>query len=152
MSSNKRAKERLIERYGGIDFLDQMHVKVPECKTYKSKGQRKRMQQLTYHHIWEKQYGGKATVENGALLTEEHHIWLHKQPPEVKNKLNNAFQEFKRQKDQELEVQYVDIEKIPFELNVADLEIDKKGRLRIYNRAKVKEQMRKLVLEELEKE
>ena len=152
MSSNKAAKQKLIERYGGIDFLDQLKVKVPECKTYKSKGQRKRMQQLTYHHIFEKQYGGKATVENGALLTEEHHIWLHKQPPEVKAKLNMAFQELKRQKDQELEVEIVDIEQIPFELDIADIEIDRKGRLRVYNRAKIKEEMRKLVVQELQKE
>lgn len=152
MSSNKRAKELLIQRYGEIDFLDQLKVKIPECKTYKSKGQRKRMEQLTYHHILEKSRGGKATIENGALLTEEHHIWLHKQPPEVKSKLNMAFQELKRKKDQELGIEYVDINEIPFELNVCDLEIDSKGKLRVYNRAKVKEQMRKLVIEELEKE
>ena len=71
--SNKRAKELLIKRYGNIDFLDELKVKIPESKTYKSKGQLKRMKQLTYHHIFEKQYGGQATVENGALLTAEHH-------------------------------------------------------------------------------
>ncbi len=151
MSSNKRAKQKLIERYGGIDFLDQLKVKVPTSRTYKSKGQLKRMKQLTYHHIKEKQNGGKATIENGALLTEEHHIWLHQQPPEVKTKLNNAFQELKRRKDQELEVTIVDIDEIPFELNIADIEIDQKGRMRVYNRAKVKEEMRKLIVEELEK-
>lgn len=152
MSSNKRAKQRLIERYGGIDFLDQLKVKTGESRTYTSKGQRERMKRLTYHHIVEKQYGGQSTVENGALLTEEHHIWLHKQPPEVKTKLNNAFQELKRLKDKELPVEFVDINKIPFELNVCDLEIDKKGRIKVYNRAKVKEEMRKLMVEELEKE
>lgn len=151
MSSNKRAKEKLIERYGGIDFLDQLQVKIPESRTYKSKGQMKRMKQLTYHHIEERQFGGKSTVENGALLTEEHHIWLHKQPPEVKEKLNRAFQELKRRKDQELQVETVDIEQIPFELNIADIEIDKKGRMRVYNRAKVKEEMRKLIIEEEER-
>lgn len=57
MSSNKRAKEKLIERYGGIDFLDQLQVKIPESRTYKSKGQMKRMKQLTYHHITEKSRG-----------------------------------------------------------------------------------------------
>lgn len=151
MSSNKRAKEKLIERYGGIDFLDQLQVKIPESRTYKSKGQMKRMKQLTYHHIEERQFGGKSTVENGALLTEEHHIWLHKQPPEVKEKLNRAFQELKRRKDQELQVETVNIEQIPFELNIADIEIDKKGRMRVYNRAKVKEEMRKLIIEEEER-
>ena len=151
MSSNKSAKQRLIQKYGGIDFLDQMHVKVPESKTYTSKGQLKRMKQLTYHHIQEKQYGGKATVENGALLTAEHHTWLHKQPPEVKSKLNMAFQEFKKARDAELPVETVDINELPFELNVCDLEIDKTGRLKIYNRAKVKEELRKLIVEEEER-
>ena len=152
MSSNKSAKQKLIQRYGGIDFLDQMHVKIPESRVYKSKGQLKRMKQLTYHHIHEKQFGGKATVENGALLTEEHHIWLHKQPPEIKSKLNLAFQEFKRQKDQQLEVQHVDIEEIPYELTIADLSVDNQGQMHIYNRAKVKEEIRKLVIQELENE
>lgn len=151
MSSNKTAKQKLIARYGNVDFLDQLKVKVPESKKYTSKGQLKRMKQLTYHHIHEKQYGGKATVENGALLTEEHHIWLHKQPPEIKSKLNMAFQELKRRKDLELEVQYVDLEQIPFELNVCDLEIDKSGKMRVYNRAKIKEEMRKLIIEEEER-
>ena len=151
MSSNKSAKQKLIQRYGGIDFLDQMHVKIPESKIYKSKGQLKRMKQLTYHHIHEKQYGGKATVENGALLTEEHHIWLHKQPPEIKSKLNLAFQEFKRRKDAELPIETVDVDEIPFEMTICDLEVDKNGKMKIYNRAKIKEEMKKLVVEELEK-
>lgn len=69
----------------------------------------------------------------------------------MKEKLNRAFQELKRRKDQELQVETVDIEQIPFELNIADIEIDKKGRMRVYNRAKVKEEMRKLIIEEEER-
>lgn len=152
MSSNKRAKELLIQRYGEIDFMEALKVVPPASKKYTSKGQRKRMEQLTYHHILEKSRGGKATIENGALLKERNHIWLHQQPKEVQAKLNMAFQELKRRKDQELGIEYVDINEIPFELNVCDLEIDSKGKLRVYNRAKVKEEMRRLVIEELEKE
>lgn len=57
MSSNKHAKELLIQRYGEIDFLEALHVVTPKSKSYKSKGQYKRMQQLTYHHIREKSKG-----------------------------------------------------------------------------------------------
>lgn len=86
------------------------------------------------------------------MLTAEHHEWLHKQPPEVKERFNRAFQELKRCKDQELPVEEVDITEIPFELDIADIMIDRKGKLKVYNRAKVKEEMRKLVIDELEKE
>ena len=100
MSSNKSAKRKLIEKYGNIDFLDQLKIKIPENKKYTSKGQLKRMKQLTYHHIIEKSKGGKATIENGALLTAEHHAWFHQQPQEIQCELNNAFQELKRKKDE----------------------------------------------------
>lgn len=33
--------------------------------------------QLTYHHIEKKEWGGKATVENGANLIGQIHSWLH---------------------------------------------------------------------------
>lgn len=32
---------------------------------------------LTYHHILKKEYGGKATVKNGADIITEIHQWLH---------------------------------------------------------------------------
>lgn len=149
--SNKSAKQKLIEKYGNIDFLDQLKVTTPTGHTYTSKGQMKRMKQLSFHHIIMRKDGGPATVENGALLTQEHHIWFHQQPKEVQAKLNQAFQEFKRLKDKnkELEVTFEDLE-LPFELAIMDLSIDEKGELKVYNRAKIKEDTRKLVLEELE--
>lgn len=39
---------------------------------------------------------GKATIQNGALLSAENHAWLHKQSKEKQAELNNAFQEYKR--------------------------------------------------------
>jgi hypothetical protein len=150
VSSNKTAKQRLIQRYGEVDFLDQLKVTTPVGHKYKSKGQRKRMQQLTYHHIREKSKGGKATVENGALLREENHIWFHQQPPEIQAKLNNAFQELKRRKDQELEVVVEDLD-VPFEVSLIDFSIDSKSKMHTYDRAKVKTETKKLIQEELEK-
>lgn len=67
MSSNKKAKERLIELYGAECFIDKLKLRPYEEKTYTGKGQMKRMKQLTYHHIREKSKGGKATLENRCI-------------------------------------------------------------------------------------
>ena len=49
--SNKRAKQKLIELYGSECFIEKLHLRVDtEPRRYTSKGQRKRMKQLTYHH------------------------------------------------------------------------------------------------------
>lgn len=53
------------------------------------------MKQLTYHHILEKSKGGKATVENGALLSAENHEWFNKQSKEEQRRMNDMFQQYK---------------------------------------------------------
>ena len=149
MSSNKKAKQKLIERYGSIDFLDALKIKVPECKHYTSKGQLKKMKQLTYHHILEKSKGGPATIENGALLTTEHHAWFHQQPPEIQRQLNQKFQEFKKQKDIECEASVIFVNDdeltLPFELSIAELQIDSQGRIKMYNRSQQKRETQQMV-------
>lgn len=94
--SNKRAKERLIQLYGAECFIEKLHLrKDTEPRKYTSKGQYKRMKQLTYHHIKEKKNGGKATVENGAILSEENHIWFNEQSKEAQKQMNELFQKYK---------------------------------------------------------
>lgn len=52
MGDNKSAKEKLIKLYGEECFIEKLHLrKDDQPKTYTSKGQKKRMKQLTYHHI-----------------------------------------------------------------------------------------------------
>ena len=53
------------------------------------------MKALTYHHIVKREYGGRTTIENGALLSAENHQWFNKQTPEEQERLNNIFQEYK---------------------------------------------------------
>lgn len=149
MSSNKAAKQALIKRYGNICFIERLKLRDTKGLKYTGCGQYKRMKQLTYHHILEKSKGGKATIENGALLSTENHEWFHKQPKEVQRKMNNMFQELKREIDrQELRVEYVDEIKCPFETSFAELFIDKKGlnvkKLREQERAKEKRELQKL--------
>ena len=98
MSSNKSAKQELIKRYGAECFIEKLHLRKDTTpKRYTSKGQKKRMKQLTYHHIKMKKDGGKATVENGALLSAENHQWFHKQNSQAQEYMNTMFQEYKKQ-------------------------------------------------------
>ena len=95
MSSNKGAKEKLIKLYGAECFIEKLQLRKDTERRYTSKGQRKRMKQLTYHHILEKSKGGKATIENGAILSAENHEWFNKQSKEEQKRMNDMFQQYK---------------------------------------------------------
>ena len=97
--SNKSAKEELIRLYGKECFIEKLHLREDTERRYTGKAQYHRMKQLTYHHIREKSKGGKATVENGALLSAENHEWFNRQSKEKQRELNNAFQEYKHRVD-----------------------------------------------------
>lgn len=124
MSSNKSAKEALIRRYGNVCFIERLHLRDTKGLKYKGCGQYKRMKQLTYHHMLEKSKGGRATIENGALLSEENHEWFHKQPKEAQRQMNDMFRELKRQIDrEECRVEYVEDVKCPFEAKFLEIDI-----------------------------
>ena len=142
---NKSAKEKLIELYGDECFIEKLHLRRDtEPRHYSSKGQYRKMKQLTFHHIIEKNKGGEATVENGAILSQENHIWFNKQSSIAQAKMNKMFQEYKK-----CGVVFVDdldtntiVSSISF-IPVRDLK---------YNRAKEKEQIRKRIKEYEESE
>lgn len=143
--SNKQAKEKLIRLYGAECFIEKLHLrKDTEPRQYKSKGQYKRMKQLTYHHILECQSGGKATVENGALLSAENHAWFNKQSKEVQRQMNELFQKYKQSVECKVEL----IDELDTRFTVASAiivpaELEKK-----YNRAREKRAWKKEVEEE----
>lgn len=153
MSSNKKAKEALIRLYGAECFIDKLKLRTDvEPKRYTGKGQKAKMKQLTYHHIRMKKDGGKATVENGALLSAENHSWFHKQSPEVQRQMNDLFQEYKRQ-SQECEVVFVDELNLGFEIKPLVFSIDEREQKKEkYNRAKVKREFQKRIDEELDRD
>lgn len=143
--SNKEAKQRLIELYGAECFIEKLRLrKDTEPRRYKSKGQRKRMKQLTYHHIQERSNGGQATVENGALLSTENHEWFNRQSKEAQRQMNELFQRYKN--SVECSVEFVDNLETSFSIAsviIVPAELEKK-----YNRAKEKRAWRKQVEEE----
>lgn len=143
--SNKRAKERLIDLYGAECFIEKLHLrKDTDPRKYTSKGQRKRMKQLTYHHIQERSNGGQATVENGALLSTENHEWFNRQSKEAQRQMNELFQQYKA--SVECKVEFVDNLDTRFSIASAIIvpaELEKK-----YNRAREKRAWKKEVEEE----
>ena len=144
--SNKKAKERLIQLYGAECFIEKLHLRVDkEPRRYTSKGQYKRMKQLTYHHIRERQHGGKATIENGALLSAENHAWFNKQSEEAQRQMNEMFQQYKA--SVECKVEFVDELDTHFSIVSAIIvpaDLEKEH----YNRAKEKRAWKKQVEEE----
>ena len=127
MSKNKSPIQELEKLYGKECFIEKLHLREEKQQRYTGKGQFKRMKQLTYHHIQMKKDGGKATVENGALLSTENHAWFHKQPPEKQAEMNKAFQQYKMtmaivttagvQQAKEIEFDMSDFTTIPLEKN-----------------------------------
>lgn len=134
MGSNRNVKRKLVQLFGKECFIDKLQLR-EETKSYIGKNQKQKMKQLTYHHIVEKKDGGQATVENGAVLSEENHIWFNKQSKVKQNEINNKFQEYKiscllgklEKKGLVIE-QYEEIEKneefieIPLEKNIKEEE------------------------------
>ena len=152
MSSNKRAKEELIRRYGAECFIEKLKLrKDSEPKRYTGKGLKAKMKQLTYHHIEMKKDGGKATIENGALLSAENHAWFHKQHPQYQTYMNNMFQEYKRQSD-ECQVVFVDNLHLDFEIKAMEFSIgEREQKKEKYNRAKEKREFKKRIEEEFDR-
>lgn len=127
MSKNKSVREQMIKIYGAECFIDKLHLRKEKTKRrYTSKGELKRMQQLTYHHIKMKKDQGETTIENGALLSADNHAWFHKQNPEKQAEMNKAFQDYKMGiailspegiKAQEISIDMSDCEVIKLESN-----------------------------------
>ena len=129
MASNREVKEELIRRYGAECFIERLHLRDTKGITYKGKGQYKKMKMLTYHHIKPKSKGGQATVENGALLSNENHAWFHHQPKGEQEKMNKKFQELKQDID-ELKVILADDVDVDFKVIATILELDEKGKIK----------------------
>ena len=60
-----KIKKEMLQIYQPLSNLDWLNYKIT------------RTSDLTYHHCLKKSYGGKKTVENGALLMPIAHQYLH---------------------------------------------------------------------------
>ena len=133
-----------------------------EKKLKKIKGYKKLDRTISYHHIKEKSKGGEVSIDNGANLAVYNHQWLHQQPPEVIEDINNKLQDFKASIDLarlEIGEEGLNIEKVlSINFDIEDTisiplydntpEIEEK-RHKKFNRAEVKRETSKLIEEEL---
>lgn len=96
MSSNKTVRRNLEKLFGKRCMLEASGIRyVPRHERIRIKGYKKIQEEVTYHHLIKKEYGGKATIENGALLKRYNHDWLHTLPIEQQEQVNNRLREFK---------------------------------------------------------
>ena len=147
----------MIRKYGAKCFIERLKLRDTSGLRYTGKNQYKKMKMLTYHHIKEKSKGGKATVENGALLSAENHAWFHQQPKADQERMNQQFQDLKRNIDNNYEPCEVQLAPesditLPFDLDIMTVNIDDTGKIKPqkkakkkYNRAKTKRKTKKLI-------
>lgn len=100
MSANKSTKNKLMMKFGKVCFIEELGLRTKaeiqaDIRQYKSKGQRRRMDELTYHHIIAKCNGGETTEENGAILRNINHAWLHRLPPKEQAIINQMLIQYK---------------------------------------------------------
>lgn len=94
--SNKGVKTRMAQIYKKVCMLEASGIRyVPRYKRMRIKGYRKSQEVITYHHLEKKEDGGEATIENGALIKEYNHRWLHTLPPEQLDQVNDKLREYK---------------------------------------------------------
>lgn len=122
MSANKSQKNRLIARYGKKCFIEELGLRTREevqadLRQYKSKSQRKRMDELTYHHIIARCDGGETTEANGALLRNINHVWLHRLPPDRQRIINQLLIQYKL--EHYTEIRFEEVEELESGIIVA---------------------------------
>jgi hypothetical protein len=109
MGSNKRAREELERIYGKGSMFERSHTAdyvstLPVIKGYKkfieekhftTKDIKKLTARMSYHHLHHKADGGNATTENGAVVNELEHRYLHSLPRHQEEIINNHIRQWK---------------------------------------------------------
>ena len=102
----KKGKSELARIYGKQCMFEQAHIAerieaMGGIRTYKKfltqmkfKG-KKISKRLTYHHLRHRSEGGDVSVENGALIEETPHQYLHSLSRDEEEIINNMLREYK---------------------------------------------------------
>lgn len=175
MSTNRNARLSLEGKYGKGCMFKKADVEgqiaaLRTIKTYKTflketrytgKKIRQLERNMTYHHLRHQSEGGKATDENGAVVNELAHRYLHSLPRDEEELINNMLRKYKL--DYQLQGSILvpttaGIEKtdIDIELELQDTisvpVVDDKPKKSKYNRTHTKRQTRQLIEESLDDE
>ena len=146
--------KRIIKSY--IMYLKEMK--------YTGKMIRQVESNMTYHHLRHISEGGKTNIENGAIVNEMAHRYMHSLPREDEELINNMLRQYKLNGGVLVPIeQGIQIENpfgidLDFDLNEKDVIIiqvhnttkEKYEKRKKFNRAKVKRETQKFINEELD--
>lgn len=110
MSSNKQARQELERLYGKGDMFKKARIaekiearggiktykKFKEGTKFKEKKKNQLEKRMTFHHLRHKANGGRTAPENGAIVNELAHEYLHSLPREQEEVINNMLREYKK--------------------------------------------------------
>ena len=157
---NKTIRKQLEKDYGKGCMFTKAHCeeqieKLKTIKTFKKYLQEKRYRtnqikrlrkQMTLHHLIHRSEGGKTTLENGAVVSELAHAYMHSLPRQHEEIINNMIRKYKIdiatlkgtgeiEKPQRIEIDMSDC----IEIEVFDY--DAKEKRKPKSRAKIKDEM-----------
>lgn len=117
----KSHAEEFVEKLGTIKTYKQFK----EEKHYTSKKTRCLEQMMTLHHLKHKAEGGKATVQNGAIINELAHRYLHSLPRSQEEIINDYIREWKRQNYGKCTIDFVEEIDEPYDLEMAEMTVER---------------------------
>lgn len=137
MASNKKKREQLEEIYGKGSMFEKSHTEdyistLPKIKGYKkflkekhftSKEIKKLTDRMNYHHLEHKADGGATSIENGAIVNELEHRYLHSLPRNQEEVINNHIRQWKIDFITLSTESVIDSEQIQIDLNEDYIEI-----------------------------
>ena len=146
----KSKAENYIEKLGTI----KTYKRYKQERHYTSKKIKALESLMTFHHLVHKSQGGRATVENGAIINALAHQYMHSLPRNQEEVINDYLREYKRRIDsQELPVIITDDLEAPIEVECAEISIEN-NRLQVKKLSKAdkkREQRAKKKAEEKQK-
>lgn len=151
-----------IKQMGGIrtykQFVGMQHYKMKKIKRLE--------ETMTFHHLKHQADGGPTSVENGAVVNEFAHRYIHSLPREQEEVVNNMLRDYKNQftlnggimipTEDGLDVQPFQMS-LSFDFNKDDEEYEvipvydtaREDKEKHFNRAKVKRETQKQMAEDL---
>lgn len=109
MGSNKKKRQELEQIYGEGSMFEKAKTEeyvstLPKIKGYKvflkekhytSKDIARLKKRMNYHHLQHRAEGGGTTIENGAIVSEIEHRYLHSLPRNQEEIINNHIRQWK---------------------------------------------------------
>lgn len=89
--------------------------------------------------------GGKTTIQNGVIINILAHRYIHSLPRNQEEIINDYLREWKKQNYNKCAIDFSDVIEFPFEVDLAELELEEEIKIRKFNRAKVKQETKERV-------